>query len=407
LSFLALGIPFGATASLPTPSRPIVLRDYDGDGRYDLTFVGQAGTPGEGFVRIQIMNGLAPGATAFVPTAGGAYELVGAGDVDGDGVTDLVLQGVIGSPAQGIVCVDFIDPVSLTVASQAFLGDGDGAWRLFDLADLDGDGRMDFVFVGAAGTPAENVIRLLVTDAGVPTANGYVEMRTVGELGGFTDLDGDGRDDLVTQSPSPKGGTSLRFYRTDPGGVSVTLSLLSDNGFLTAQFSNPGWSLVGIGRDAFFSPYYTNGPGLVAMVREIYLSNGSGRFEMILTGEYHDPRRVGWFQAYDRILDGPPPFAFLGFANVNGDTIADELTLFADGSLVERPVNTITPITSGPPFELVTAGDVDADGRWDLIYAGIPGSAVDGVVRIDHSGPTGFPDGHGWVSAGGGAWQLF
>src|SRR5690606_28168241 len=44
----------------------------------------------------------------------------------------------------------------------------DGAWRVFDLADLDGDGRMDLVFVGADGTGAKNFIRLQVLDDGEP-----------------------------------------------------------------------------------------------------------------------------------------------------------------------------------------------------------------------------------------------
>lgn len=169
---------------------------------------------------------------------------------------------MLGTPAEGRVRIDFIDPIGPAVASHAFLADGGGAWRLFDLADLDGDGRMDFVFVGAPGTAAEAVIQLLVTDAGVPTANGFVETREIGTLAGVTDLDGDGRDDLVTETPLPTGGPEVRAFLTGGDGVSVAASAT------TNIYSNPDWKLAGIGRAGLLR--HPNGPGLVAMTHVLF-----------------------------------------------------------------------------------------------------------------------------------------
>jgi hypothetical protein len=393
---LCAAIAFGG-ASRAAPPLPLVLRDYDGDGGHDLTFVGRVGMAAEGFVRLQILDGLVPGAAAFLPTAGGAFALAGAGDVDGDGVTDLVFQGVVGTPAQGTLRIDFIDPVGPSVASRTFVADGNGAWRLFDLADLDGDGRMDLVFVGTHGTAAEGWVRLLVMNGAVPAASGHFSVAGLGTtLVGVADANGDGRDDLITETPTLSGdGFYVSAHLTYPSGTSA----INFGGALVV--SSPEWSLAGIGRASLNRDGV--GPIVVAVTRTI----SDTEFELQLFG-----RNLVWSQftnwplLHQRVLTGTPPFEMLGFANVNGDSISDAMVRHVGGSLVERP-GAVTPIQSGPPFALTSAGDVDDDGRWDLIYEGEGGGAAEGVLRIDRSGPTGFPAERGWIPTGGGAWQLF
>jgi len=388
---LCAAMVFGG-ASRAAPPLPLVLRDYDGDGGHDLTFVGRAGTAAEGFVRLQILDGLVPGAAAFLPTAGGAFALAAAGDVDGDGVSDLVFQGVAGTPAQGTLRIDFIDPLGPSVASRTFLADGNGAWRLFDLADLDGDGRMDLVFVGADGTPAERVLRLVVMNGNAAGAFGFFELRQE-ELLAVGDANGDGRGDLVLADNSFGNFLDAPHF-AEPGGT-MFAPVVGSIGLAHANLD-----VAGIGRTALIQN--PMGPLLVGLTRPI----SDTQLELLLFGWDMSGPHPQWAQVHQRVLTGTPPFEMLGFANVNGDTISDAMVRYVGGSWVERP-GAVTPIQSGPPFVLTSAGDVDDDGRWDLIYEGEGGGAAEGVLRIDRSGPTGFPAERGWIPTGGGVWKLF
>lgn len=380
-------------ANAETP-RPLVLRDFDGDGGHDLLFRGRPGTAAEGFVRLVLLDGLLPGAIAYPPTAGGALALVGSGDVDGDGVTDLVFQGAADSPAAGTIRIDILDPVLLIAAEHHFLSDGGGAWRVFDVTDLDGDGREDLVLVGAEGTAAAGAIRLVVLDGGPAGATSFLETRLVGSLAGLADLDDDGRSDLVTQVALSTGGFELRAYFTGPDGISVTPGP-------TRILSNPGWKVGALGRDVL--EQFAVGPGAVALLRS---NPGDTLHEMLVFAVHHYatlPR--GWRQVHVRYVTGAPPVETLGLAKVNDDGWSDVLMRFDDGCWVERSLLTL-PIRCGPAFRLASAGDVDGDGRADLLHEGVAGTAAFGMLRIDRSGPTGFAEASGWIPTGGGVWEL-
>jgi hypothetical protein len=119
--------------------------------------------------------------------------------------------------------------------------------------DLDGDGGHDLIFHGRPGTAVEGFVRLQRLDGLVPgdaafppTAGGTFA------LVGAGDLDGDGRDDLVTQVPLPTGGFELRAYFTGADGVSVVAGP-------TSSLTNPDWRLGAIGRSVLFQ--FAKGPG--------------------------------------------------------------------------------------------------------------------------------------------------
>ncbi|MEZ5966392.1 MAG: VCBS repeat-containing protein [Planctomycetota bacterium] len=122
----------------------VVAFDADGDGDVDLVFGDDAQdrlfvNDGSGFFRS------VPGALPTDPTS---TEALAAGDLDGDGDVDLVL-GKSGASGSRVLENDghglFVD------RTRAFWGDGPGAARWIEIADLDADGDQDVLVVRSGG----------------------------------------------------------------------------------------------------------------------------------------------------------------------------------------------------------------------------------------------------------------
>lgn len=231
----------GTTAFLPGLE---VTADLDGDGEVDLLF------PGEGGLEVH----LSPGGTlqalpaSRIPLPGDRMEAAGvrvrhyplpiAGDLDGDGTVDLLFSV---SPGQGeefwllrgkgqgcFAPAERLDlSAALSSSPQHDAKQGQGSLKKPEVAfigDLDGDGRMEVVLsrmwdVGDAGLMktfrAAKKPRVLfefhhVGERLRVDAEPYNRLEAVGygfgggfpdvSAGAFRDLDGDGRDDLVTIS---------------------------------------------------------------------------------------------------------------------------------------------------------------------------------------------------------------
>lgn len=192
------------------------LGDVDGDGRGDLA-VGaphaDVGAPNGGVLRVL------SGATGRVlATAAGddsndrlGAALAAAGDHDGDGLMDVLVGAPMGSPASGEVrVVRGVDGATLRTYAGSAAGERFGA-ALAGLGDLDGDGIPDLAVgapeADAAGSSSGRVVLLSGRSGALLREHvGAAWDRFGTSIASPGDLDGDGRADLLVGAPFSDGG---------------------------------------------------------------------------------------------------------------------------------------------------------------------------------------------------------
>ncbi|MEQ1565104.1 MAG: VCBS repeat-containing protein [Myxococcota bacterium] len=332
--------------------------DFDGDGYADMA-AGVAGFPNE---QVQVFYGGPAGLSAVPdavlpspsPTLVLAFaESAGAGDVNGDGYTDLVVGANNGN-----------------TAGQAFVYLGGPA--------------------GLATTPAQTLNGL---DTGVPTlAFGY-------QVAAARDVDLDGYDDVLVSavaSPTQALQNGVAFvYRGGPGGLETL----------------PTWTLYGTGgtRDNFGSSMISTHlnfdcwPDLViGEARNILFGgNSTGRVHVFLGGP------TGYASTADQVLLGPSgPLNSFGLQVTNvGDINLDGHGDFAVGEPLvngftgtawvylgtDTGVDEVPGLQLDPPagsaggffgWSQAGGGDADRDGFADIAVGETDASNYEGRAHV-------------------------
>lgn len=295
---------------------------------------------------------------------------VAAGDVNGDGNADVILQG----------------PVDNFQGSLAMLfGQSDGTLSLpqylpgvtpysVAVGDTDGNGTADLVTI-IPGNGSGIALGIMLGD-------GHGNFQPLAGQAPFdgifpgsphlADLDGDGKPDVVLSVQAPSGIHNIVVWFKNQGGgtfaasVVLAASAAGDNTTLAVADVN------GDGQPDILYPLYNPSPG--AEVIHTLLNQGNGQFTDTPTAGLHGV--TGIFNVLDFNLDGKSDLVVqVQLPSGNGIT-AYSFTGNGDGSFSSAASKTLTPPLAYEPFQFV-AGDFDHDGFPDL-------AGVDGETEPSH-----------------------
>lgn len=331
------GLPIGMAASL-------AIGDVDEDGLDDLVVPGFTWLPVGGLVSVLPSRGPGLSALHYEFDASFGASSIAAGDLNSDGFADLVTSSLerpnrLGPPEPGY-------------SIQVLLGSGDGRFRTLEecgvgrrpwntaIGDLNLDGHPDVV---AAGSSEVHIL----TGNGDGSFTRAAQLPVGGRVG-LGDVDADGYLDVVVGE-----GAKIHVYYGNSTGTFPTLSTLSS----ATPFSRFAVSDL----------------------------NGDGRSDAVLL----EASGVAVALSVNGKLEWGPRYFFLSpassltigrvDADAHPDLVAGRTILIGvgDGSFVPAPPSWTPPLSAD--FRECALGDFDGDGRTDLVAAGTCGSSCDGV----------------------------
>ena len=341
---------------------PMASGDLNADGRPDLVVISSSG--GDVAVLRSGADGI-PANPQFLAVAAASLDGVAIGDVDGDGLVDMVFSGT-GTTS------DTLRPEDQGLWTIRNLGAGAFAEPVFDemfeardiqLADLDGDGWLD-----VAGTVVDDssvAVKLNDGEGGWQRRRDWNTTRFPTDLA-IGDFDGDGRPDLVTPASAAQSQGDFALLRNLGNGEFAAredyrLPGTSDS-FSLADLSSDGVAdlLTGLIR---------SGPNFLSSAR----GDGSRGFA---PAELLAP--LGSFGAYRPLDDALADFNADGHLDVvlamDGPPNA-ALVALNDGTGQFDVASDVLLMTTGRPHG-VAVGDFNNDGLVDIA---VPNSSIGNI----------------------------
>ncbi len=359
--------------------------DVDGDGLADLVVGAPLDETSLLNAGAALVFGIRSGAPGSIRRAFGQtpYEQFGrsvadAGDVDGDGIDDLVLGALFASRngyhSGSLRVISGADGATL----HTFFGDNanDELGRsVAGAGDVDGDGFADLIAGAARAAGDTGYARVYSGRSGavLHTFAGPAPFHRLGvSVAGAGDVDVDGFDDVIVGAFSSSiGGGYNQSAHVYSGRSGAELHV-----FVTTTELGFGWSVAGAGD--------TDGDGYPDLVVGAYRDGSAGNSSATV----YSGRTGLILRRYRALVIGDQfGFSVAGAGDVDGDGF-DDIIVGADAGNYARVfsgasgdvLHTFRGDVPGARFgaSVASAGDVDGDGHADLVV-GAPNDDVRGL----------------------------
>jgi hypothetical protein len=218
---------------LTSPSSPgagwkvVGAADLNGDNNTDLIF--QNASTGD--IAYWLMNGAAETSIALLSpkNPGAGWKVVGTGDFNQDGYTDILFQNA----SSGDLYIWYLRGGTMISSGYITPHNPGAGWKVVAVGDLNGDGRMDILFQNASS----GSIYVWYLHGATMFAGGFLNPASAGSgwsVAGLADLNGDGKPEIVFQNQT----TGSLLYWVMSGANMVSGG--------TPRPANPGagWNLV-------------------------------------------------------------------------------------------------------------------------------------------------------------------
>ena len=163
--------------------------DFDGDGRSDVLWR-NVSTGANTIWKSANRSTPQAMATVLLDPAGGDWEIVGVGDFDGDGRSDVFWRHGVDGP--GVIWKSANAATRQAVPDFSGMGGNYAGWRVVGVGDFNGDGKSDVFWRNVQR--GSNVIWLSANASTPQTAANVSDLNWV--VANVGDFDGDGRSDV-------------------------------------------------------------------------------------------------------------------------------------------------------------------------------------------------------------------
>lgn len=350
----------------------IYVTDIDGDGRSDvitLAMLATSASQREGRLMVYRQTSLGVFASPDTYVVGTYPWKIEAGDIDGDGLPDLVVT----DPDGRAVWLLLQDPVN----NGQFLPPQQIVSGVYNykatIADLNGDSVPDIAIADDL-VDSNRLVLLYQNPAQRGTFLSAVDFTLPGSSSSLTagDLNGDGRADLfmwiylASSGYTPNGVLAVSLQQTN-GTLGPVTTLAPQTGLNVGLLAIDDYNGDG-SHDlfAFFTPFsYDYNAKLSVLLQE----SQPGTFSAPVDTSLADIKGIDSATVADLNGDGRPDVAVVGFFPVGSpSTVQSRLNLFTQsgGGAFALAGSYNLPISASR----VAAGDIDGDGLNDLVVLG-------------------------------------
>jgi len=282
-------------------------------------------------------------------------------DLNGDGKKDIVVTNISASSVSIFLNTTTTGASAPTFSAKTDLTTGSTP-RGLALADLNGDGKIDIVVGNTAGPGTVSVL-FNNTSAGASTPSFSAKTDFTSGSTTFSvaisDINGDGKPDIVTANQNP-GTVSVLLNTTTPGSATPSFAAKTDFAAVGDDRMVTSADINGDGKPDIIVPNYTAGT-----VSVLLNTTATGAATASFSAKTDFPTAIG---AYS-----------IAVCDLNGDGMPD-MAIMNQASLSVY-LNTTNPGASTPTFSAktsfsntgssigITAGDLNNDGKPDIVIA--------------------------------------